>query len=246
MTAQLNFSQRHSSALPSMRTSYEIPHLRKTKTSSQLIVNGEPFLILGGELHNSSFSNAEFMQIVYPNMNAMNVNFLLGSVTWEMIEPIEGLFDFSELDKVILGAREHGMRLGSLWFGSFKNALSTYIPGWVKKDIKRIPRVHVEDLDGNLKTIELLLPFNQRAWEADARAFAALMKHIGEFDCIYSTVIIIQDQNETGLLEDSMDRSKIAKELFKQPMPGDILTMLKSKPRQPIFSKPISELPRRA
>ena len=77
--------------------------------------------MLGGELQNSSLSSAEYMSEVWPKMVATNVNTLLGSVSWEMIEPEEGKFDFEELDKVILGAREHNLHLILLWFGSFKN-----------------------------------------------------------------------------------------------------------------------------
>jgi hypothetical protein len=226
-----------STPVPAMTTSHEIPHLRKTKTSSQLIVNGKPYLCLGGELHNSSLSNAEYMKTVWQNMGDMHVNTLLGSVTWEMIEPMEGHFDFAELDKVIIGARQHGIHLVLLWFGSFKNAMSTYVPGWVKRDAKRFPRVHIEDESRKLKTIELLSPFNQRAWEADAKAFTALMRHLREFDREHSTVIMMQVENETGLLGDSRDRSTLANKLFKRPVPHELLRKLQSKASQPLFQK---------
>jgi GH35 family endo-1,4-beta-xylanase len=105
-----------------------IPHLIQAGESKQLIVNGRPFLMLAGELQNSSLSSAEYMDTVWQKMADMNINTLLGSVTWEMIEPVEGEFDFRELDKVILGARRHGLHLVLLWFGSFKNGSSaTYI-----------------------------------------------------------------------------------------------------------------------
>jgi hypothetical protein len=126
-----------------MTINYSPPHLHKTKTSAQLIVHGEPFLMLAGELHNSSLSSARFMQDVYPEMRKMNVNTLLGSVTWEMIEPEEGRFDFAELDAVIEGARQHDMHLVLLWFGSFKNALSTYVPGMSRiSDVAQFRDLH--------------------------------------------------------------------------------------------------------
>lgn len=215
-----------------------IPHLRKTPNSSQLVVNGKPFLMLAGELHNSSLSNAAFMRTVWPNMKAMNINTLLGSVTWEMIEPIEGHFDFAELDQVILDARNHDLHLVLLWFGSFKNALSTYAPGWVKRDVKRFPRVHVSEARALLRTEELVSPFNQRAWEADSKAFAALMRHLKDFDEAHSTVIMVQVENETGLLGDSRDRSKLANELFRKPVPKDLIQQLQSrKDLHPLFTK---------
>lgn len=179
--------------------------------------------MLAAELHNSSLSSGEYMDTVWAEMKKMNINTLLGSVSWEMIEPVEGQFDFDELDKCIVGARKHGLRLVLLYFGSFKNALSTYVPGWVKKDIKRFPRVHSREAGGQLKTQELLSPFNPRAWEADAKAFAALMRHLKEVDEAHSTVLMVQVENETGLLGDSRDGSKIANELFKKPVPKELL-----------------------
>jgi beta-galactosidase GanA len=82
--------------------------------------------MLGGELQNSSLSSAEYMDEIWYNMVLTNVNTLLGSVTWEMIEPEEGKFDFEELDKVILGARGRNLHLILLWFGSFKNGMLQY------------------------------------------------------------------------------------------------------------------------
>lgn len=99
----------------------QIPCLIKARTTKQLVVHGRPFLMLPAELQNSSLTCAEYMDTVWQKVKDMNVNTLLGSVTWEMIEPTEGEFDFSELDKVILGARKHGLHLVLLWFGSFKN-----------------------------------------------------------------------------------------------------------------------------
>jgi len=222
---------------------HSIPHLRKTKTSSQLVVDGQPFLMLAGELHNSSLSSAKFMNTVWRKMKAANINTLLGSVTWEMIEPVEGQFDFRELDKVILGARENDMRLVLLWFGSFKNGLSTYAPSWVKRDIKRFPRVHILEAGGVLKTLELISPFCEAGWKADGKAFATLMRHLKDFDGKESTVIIVQVENETGLLGDSRDRSRIANKLFEEPVPSEVLSHLQTaKELHPLFSKRFPQL----
>lgn len=182
--------------------------------------------MLAGELHNSSLSSASYMSTIWPNMKATNINTLLGSITWEMIEPVEGTFDFSFLDDVILGARRSEMHLVLLWFGSFKNALSTYAPGWVKRDVKRFPRVHTLEAGGVMKTLELVSPFCEEGWRADARAFKALMAHLREFDGVENTVLMVQVENETGLLGDSRDRSQIANRKFKEPVPRDVLAYL--------------------
>jgi hypothetical protein len=101
--------------------SSHIPYLRQTANSKQLIVKDEPFLILGGELQNSSFSSPEYMSDVWTKLTTMNMNTVLGSVSWEQIEPTEGKFDFKSLDRVLLDARAHGLHVVLLWFGSFKN-----------------------------------------------------------------------------------------------------------------------------
>lgn len=159
-----------------------------------------------------------------------------------MIEPEEDEFDYSELDKVIAGARAHDIHLVLPWFGSFKNALSTYVPGWVKRDVKRLPRVHIAEAGGVMNTLELISPFNDRACTADAKAFATLMQHLKEVDGEHHTVPMVQVENETGLLGDSRDRSKTANEKFKQPVPKEIISYFqKSSNLHPEFRKRFPE-----
>lgn len=98
-----------------------IPSLRDSPSGKELVVNGRPFLIRGAELQNSSMTSADYMEDVWPKLAAASINTVLGCVSWEMIEPKEGIFVFDELDSVIAGARRHGLHLILLWFGSFKN-----------------------------------------------------------------------------------------------------------------------------
>jgi hypothetical protein len=199
--------------------------------------------MLAGELHNSSLSSAKYMSEVWPTMKAQSINTLLGAVTWESIEPREGEFDFEELDRVLAGAREHDMHLVLLWFGTYKNSISTYTPAWVRRDVKRFPRVQVMEAGGVKKTIEMISPLCEEACAADQRAFAALMKHLAEVDSEYNTVIMIQVQNETGLLGDSRDRSRRANEAYAKPVPSDLLQHLSSTKLHPEFIKRVPEVP---
>lgn len=97
------------------------PHLGGDGATKQLVVNGKPFLMLGAELQNSSATSSEYMDTVWQDLADAHINTVLGCVTWEMIEPVEDQFDFSELDKVLQGAIDHGLHMVLLWFGSFKN-----------------------------------------------------------------------------------------------------------------------------
>lgn len=58
-----------------------VPHLRKTGNVTQLIVDDKPFLILGGELHNSSSSSLEYMQPIWAKLTKMHLNTALAAVS---------------------------------------------------------------------------------------------------------------------------------------------------------------------
>lgn len=198
------------------------PHLREQGDVTQLIVNSRPFLVLGGELHNSSSSNTDYMRPVWEQLVALNINTVLAPVSWELLEPEEGRFNFALVDDLIRSARRYNLRLILLWFGSWKNGMSSYIPSWMKKDYVRFPRAKLSDS----KSIEVLSTFAAENWEADARAFAALMCHILAVDGHEHTVIMVQVENEVGLLGDSRDRSQMANEVFARPVPHELLTYL--------------------
>lgn len=62
----------------------------------------------------------------------MHFNTVIAPVYWQLIEPQEHHFDFSTVDGLIKGARAHHMKLVLLWFGTWKNSMSCYVPDWVK------------------------------------------------------------------------------------------------------------------
>ena len=78
-----------------------IPHLKRQGTATQLIVHDKPFLMLGGELGNSSASDLEYMALIWPKLKAMHLNTILVPFYWEFIEPQEGKFDFTLVDSLI-------------------------------------------------------------------------------------------------------------------------------------------------
>lgn len=199
--------------------SERIPHLQSHGTATQLIVDGKPFLILGGELGNSTASSTESLKAVWPAVVAMGLNTLLLPVYWELMEPEEGRFDFTLLSAALAGARAHGLHLVLLWFGSWKNSMSTYAPAWVRTNRARFP--FAERADG--RPVEILSPFSEENVQTDARAFAALMRHLAEADARDHTVILVQVENEVGMLEEAADRSSRAREAFAANVPASLL-----------------------
>ena len=200
------------------------PHLEKTGLTTHLVVDGKPFIILGGELGNSSFTSLEYMEPIWPKLNAMNLNTVLAPVYWELIEPVEGKFEFELYDKLIRKARNYNLKLVLLWFGSWKNSMSSHAPGWVKLDQERFPRVK----DNTGQSQEILTPFSKNNLEADSKAFQALMKHIKDIVDNEHSIIMIQPENEIGMLPVPRDYSESANEKFNDNVPGELITYLKS------------------
>jgi beta-galactosidase GanA len=203
----------------------ELPHIRMNNESGQLIVRGEPFLILGAELGNSSAGTAAQADLIVPRLAAMHVNTILLPVAWEQIEPKEGNFDFSILDHWIDTARGHNVHLVPLWFGSWKNAFSNYVPSWVKSNPSRFPRA--QSADG--KPLQILSTLAAETRGCDSRAFAALLRHIREKDTKEQTVLMVQVENEVGYLGPGRDRSPDANRLFAGPVPEKLIRALEAK-----------------
>jgi beta-galactosidase GanA len=199
-----------------------LPHLRRHGAATQLVVDGRPFLIRGGELGNSSSSSLDYMRPVWPKLAALKLNTVVIPVYWELVEPAEGRFDFQLVDGLLREARAHGLRLVPLWFASWKNSMSCYAPAWVKTNQTRFPRA--EDASG--RGMEILSPFSRENAEADARAFAALMRHLREVDSREHTVVMVQVENEIGMIPDSRDRSPEADKLFNGPVPAELISYL--------------------
>ena len=199
-----------------------IPKLEKRGAATQLIVDGKPFLVLGGETDNTAASSLEYMDTAWPKIARANLNTVLVGLGWDWVEPVEGKYDFTLVDGILKGARKHNLRLIFCWFGSWKNGLSSFAPEWVKADQKRFPRVPLK----NGKPVEVLSTFGQASLEADTRAYTAFMRHLKEADAGQRTVLMIQLENEVGLIGDSRDRSAAAEAAFAGPVPPELADYL--------------------
>lgn len=191
------------------------PHLETRAGLPRLMVDGKPFLFLGGEFHNSSSSSMEYLAPAWDRLERLHCNGAIASVSWELVEPEEGVFDFSLVDGLIDAARAHGMRLVLLWFGTWKNAESCYAPAWMKTDTQRFFRMQYADG----RASRSISCFCADARAADARAFSALMRRLRERDGDAHTVVLVQVENETGFLGSPREYSPEADAAFAQPVP---------------------------
>ena len=166
----------------------------------------------------------DYMKPIWPKLQQMHVNTVLAPIYWELLEPQEGRFDFALVDGLIKEARQHQIKLVFLWVGAWKNSMSCYAPTWVKKDTKRFPRIQ----DTNGKAHEILTPFDKNNLDADSKAFSALMRHIRETDERQQTVVMIQVENEIGMLTVARDHSPLANAAFTKPVPAALIQYLQT------------------
>jgi beta-galactosidase GanA len=201
--------------------SAELPHLRKQGTAIQLIVDGQPFLARGGELSNSH-GEPDYLHASWLKLKALNLNTVVAPVYWDVIEPVEGRFDFATVDGLISDARANDMHLVLLWFGSWKNSMSCYTPAWVKADPTRFARARTSTGEA----MEILTPFDTTNRDTDARSFATLMRHLRETDGTQHTVILVQVENEIGMIPEARDRHPAADAAFAAPVPLELMNYL--------------------
>jgi Domain of unknown function (DUF5597)/Glycosyl hydrolases family 35 len=202
----------------------QLPSLEKKDERHAFTVDGKPFLILGAQINNSSSWPAA-LKTAWPALEAMHVNTVEAPVYWEQMEPSPGQFDFSTVDLLVNGAREHNLRLVILWFGTWKNGQNHYVPEWMKSDTKKYPR----QVSSYGKLLDVMSPNSQTNLDADKHAFAALMRHIRETDGTQHTVIMMQVENESGGIGSVRDYSAAAQKLFEANVPTSLTDALHKK-----------------
>ena len=203
----------------------DAPKLVEKDGRYALIVDGRPYLILGGQIHNSSAWPSELTQ-VWDSMADLHANTMEAPVYWEQIEPEEGHFDFTNVDAIVDGARAHHLRLVLLWFGTWKNGNMHYVPTWVKTNTKRFSRVIRPDGE----PIDVLSPLSRNTLDADKSAFVSLMRHLKQIDGEQHTVLLIQVENESGNIGSVRDNSAEANREFAGAVPADLLTAAHKQP----------------
>jgi hypothetical protein len=203
----------------------DAPQLVQKDGRYALMVEGRPYLILGGQIHNSSSWASELPQ-VWQSMAALHANTVAAPVYWEQLEAQPGHFDFSNVDQVVEGARAHNLHVVLLWFGTWKNGNMHYVPAWVKSDPKRFPRTIRPDGE----PIDVLSPNSRNTLEADKAAFTALMHHLKQIDNEQHTVLLIQVENESGNIGSIRDNSAESNREFAGQVPADLLAAAHKQP----------------
>jgi len=190
-----------------------------------LLVDGQPYLMLGGQIHNSSAWPSE-LPAVWKSLAELHANTVEAPVYWEQIEAQREKFNWDNVDAVVNGAREHNLHVVLLWFGTWKNGNMHYAPQWAKTDPKRFARV----IRADGEPIDVLSANSRANLDADKAAFVALMRHLKSLDAAEHTILLVQVENESGIIGSPRDFSPESNKEFAGPVPADMLAAAKRKP----------------
>lgn len=182
-----------------------------------LLVDEKPFLILGGQAHNSS-AWPGMMPHVWTAVETMHLNTLEIPIYWEQVEAQPGKFDFSLIDTLLDQSRKHHVHLVLLWFATWKNGSNHYMPEWMKRDAAKYPNITAK----NGQSIDSPSPNVKATLDADIKSFTAMMAYLRKADPQH-TVIMVQVENESGAWGSVRDYSPMAQKLFDGPVPVELL-----------------------
>ncbi|HKV23411.1 MAG TPA: DUF5597 domain-containing protein [Candidatus Acidoferrum sp.] len=211
--------------LPAFLLGADAPKLVQKDGRWALLVDGSPYLILGGQIHNSSAWPSELPQ-VWDSLASLHANTVEAPVYWEQLEPQPGQFDFTNVDAIVKGAREHNLHVVLLWFGTWKNGNMHYTPVWIKTNPEKYPRV----INVKGEPIDVLSANSRSNLEADKAAFSSLMTHLKVLDGVDHTVLLVQVENESGIIGSVRDYSPKANAEFAGKVPADLLAIVHKNP----------------
>jgi hypothetical protein len=166
--------------------------IRSHHGQRKLFVDGAPFLAIGIQFDYLRCTRPEDFAQRFSEAKALGTNTVFFAIQWFVVEPTEGHFDFSVVDAALAGAREQGLRISWLWFGTNQGGDFRPAPDWVKEDRARFPRM----LDTKGGERDALSPHGPELLAAEKRALDRFLSHLAANDAEHKTSILLQVQNE--------------------------------------------------
>lgn len=193
-------------------------------------VKGNPFFSIGGQTNNSSAYNRDTIMQAFNGIEAMGMNTIAAPIYWEQVETVPDNYIFDSIDMIVEEAKKRSLRVVLLWFGTWKNGASHYLPRWMKQDIETFTCCKNKS---GLNTA-IVSPFCKKTMERDAKAFEHVAAYVSKINHD-ETVLAIQVENEPGLLGTPRDYSKEANEAYFGKIPQDLAKWLQSSDKGTVF-----------
>ena len=201
-----------------------MPSLIQKDGRHALLVDGAPYLMLSGQVGNSSAWPA-MLPKVWTAVENLHANTVEIPIYWEQFEPRSGQLDDSTLTTLLAQARLHHVHLVLLWFGTWKNGSGHYTPEWIKRNNTLYPHV----VGKNGRNVDSLSPMGTATLALDRTAFAALMGRLKALDPQH-TVLMVQVENESGPGGSVRDFGAAAENEFGEAVPAALLKTMNKQP----------------
>jgi beta-galactosidase GanA len=201
-----------------------LPHIVEKDGRHALIVDGAPYLMLGGQVGNSNAWPA-MLPKVWASVESLHANTVEIPIYWEQFEPRPGKFDDSLLSTLLNQARLHHVHLVLLWFGTWKNGSGHYTPEWIKRNNTMYPHV----VGRNGRNVDSLSPMGTATIALDRAAFVALMGRLKALDPQH-TALMVQVENESGSWGSVRDFGAAAEKAFGEAVPATLLHAMNKQP----------------
>ncbi len=198
-----------------------IPHFEEANGRKVLYVDGWPFTVLAVEIPWWDLIYGRYKETkgaydnLYPAAVKLGLNALKVPIKWSMIEPEEGVYDFSYLDHAKRIAEENHLKLILNWFGHYASGDGTiygnltgelYAPMYIVADEKTYPRA----VDGDGVAHHNAISYDyEPILEREIAAFRAFMRHIKEIDSQTNTILMIQVENEIAVFGEDRHNPKL-------------------------------------
>jgi Beta-galactosidase len=188
-----------------------MPHFEEAHDRKVLYVDGQPFTVLAVEIPWWDLIYGKYKETetaydsLYPAAAKLGLNALKVPIKWSMVEPEEGVYDFSYLDHAKRMAEKNHLKLVLNWFGHYASADGTiygnltgelYAPMYIVSDEKTYPRAI--DADGIPHHNAISYDY-EPILDREIAAFRAFMRHIKDVDSQTHTILMIQVENEIAV-----------------------------------------------
>lgn len=198
-----------------------MPHFDEASGRKVLYVDGRPFTVLAVEIPWWDLIYGRYEQTenayddLYPAANKLGLNALKVPVKWSMVEPEQGVYDFSYVDHAKHLAEQNHLKLILNWFGHYASGDGNiygnltgdlYAPMYIVADEKTYPRA--VDADGIPHHNAISYDY-EPVLEREIAAFRAFMQHIQQVDAQAHTILMIQVENEISVFGEDRRNTKL-------------------------------------
>lgn len=189
-----------------------------------IVVCGEPRLILYGETLEEVMTHpadVPYYGDQFDKWRRQGLNTVGAILQWNAFESRKDQYEYAMIDGLIEAAKERNMHLIIVWFGTWRNLQSNYVPRYVWDEKIAFPALKEDGKPENGG----ISPFATKCAERDGLALSKLLARAAQKDPGHQVLIAVQVENEMPCYADF---SPAANEHIGEQVPKALLDYLKA------------------